>query len=487
VTGETPLLAGVGVATQRQEDPSKAKEPLALMIDAAMAAGTDSGASALLHHVERVYVPQGRWRYRDAAGAIAGAIGSPHAKTVHAKVGVLQQTLIGDACRRIADGEIAAALVVGGEGGYRLSRSAVLGVEVHDTVLEGRSDEVMRPHDELTLEVEMRSGLGTMAVGYYAIMESAFRARNGWTVESHRDALAQMYSRFSAIAAKNPEGWTGTAVEMGAIRDPSPTNRMLAFPYTKRHVSSWSVDQAAALLFCSSEKAKTLGIAPEKRIFPVASTESNHMVHLAARAAIERCPGAAIAGEAALGAAELAVADVDLIDLYSCFPVAVEIFAMELGIPLAGELTVTGGMPFAGGPYNNYLFQATARMARLLRQQPGSTGLLSCVSGLLTKQGFGVWATTPPRDGFSYVDVTTAVARASATKKVLDSYDGPGTIAGYTVLHELDPVRAIAVADVSGGARSVAYSEDTSVVTLLQAIEGCGRSISITDGRFALT
>jgi hypothetical protein len=109
------------------------------------------------------------------------------------------------------------------------------------------------------------------------------------------------------------------------------------------------------------------------------------------------------------------------------------------------------------------------------------------VSGLLTKQGVGVWATTPPRDGFSYVDVTTAVARASATKKVLDSYDGPGTIAGYTVLHELDPVRAIAVADVSGGARSVAYSEDTSVVTLLQAIEGCGRSISITDGRFALT
>jgi acetyl-CoA C-acetyltransferase len=108
------------------------------------------------------------------------------------------------------------------------------------------------------------------------------------------------------------------------------------------------------------------------------------------------------------------------------------------------------------------------------------------VSGLLTKQGFGVWATAPPPAGFSHADVTTAVAGASATKKVLDGYDGPGTIVGYTVMHELDPVRAIAVADVPGGARSVAYSEDASLVALLQATEGCGRSISITNGRFAL-
>ncbi|MCU1447959.1 MAG: hypothetical protein JWP02_129 [Acidimicrobiales bacterium] len=485
--GRTPVLVGVGVTTQREDDPSKAKEPLALMVDAARAAGTDSGSPHVLREVEVVYVPQGRWRYRDTAGAIASAIGSPSATTVHAKVGVLQQTLIGDACRRIADGEVDVALVVGGEAGYRLLRSAVLGVELDDTVVEGRSDEVMRPDDELTLDIEMRSGLGTMALGYYAIMESAFRARHGWSVESHRDTLAELYSRFSAVAAENPDGWSLAAVGIGEIRDSSPTNRMLAFPYTKSHVSSWSVDQAAGLLLCSSEKANTLGVAPEKRIFPMASTESNHMVHLAAREALDRSPGAAIAGEAALAAAELAVADVDLIDLYSCFPVAVEIFAQELGVPLMGDLTITGGMPFAGGPYNNYLLQATARMAQLLRQRPGSTGLLSCVSGLLTKQGFGVWASAPPPAAFSHLDVTSAVARASATKKVLDTYDGPGTIVGYTVMHELDPVRAIAVADLSGGARTIAYSEDASVVALLQSVEGCGRSISITDGRFALT
>ena len=113
--------------------------------------------------------------------------------------------------------------------------------------------------------------------------------------------------------------------------------------------------------------------------------------------------------------------------------------------------------------------------------------MLSCVSGLLTKQGFGVWATAPPHAGFSHVDVTAAVAHASATKEVLDAYDGFGVIAGYTVMHELNPVRAIAVADVSADARTIAYSEDPAVVALLQVVEGCGRRISISDERFTLT
>ena len=57
----TPVLVGVGLVMQREEDPQQAREPLALMIDAARAAGTDCGQRALLTDIERIAVPVRRW------------------------------------------------------------------------------------------------------------------------------------------------------------------------------------------------------------------------------------------------------------------------------------------------------------------------------------------------------------------------------------------------------------------------------------------
>ena len=80
---------------------------------------------------------------------------------------------------------------------------------------------------------------------------------------------------------------------------------MQAFPYTKLHCSTWNVDQAGALLFCSAARADELGIAPDKRVYPLASTESNHMAQISTRADLAACPGAEIAGCAALDVAGL--------------------------------------------------------------------------------------------------------------------------------------------------------------------------------------
>ena len=144
-----------------------------------------------------------------------------------------------------------------------------------------------------------------------------------------------------------------------------------------------------------------------------------------ARSELDRCRGAQLAGKAALQAFGLTIENVDLIDLYSCFPVAVEIYAAELGIPVNRDLTVTGGMPFAGGPYNNYVLQATCRMAHLLQQGNGRIGLVSSVSGVLTKQGFGLWSSKSPPEGFHFADLTDTVALTSKPRKVLESYRGP--------------------------------------------------------------
>ena len=255
---------------------------------------------------------------------------------------------------------------------------------------------------------------------------------------------------------------------------------MQAFPYTRLHCATWNVDQAAALLFCSVAKAQALGIAPSQWVYASASSESNHMVPVSARAALAECAGARLAGHAALDAAELDVSQLDLIELYSCFPIAVEAYAQELGITQPRDLTVTGGMPFAGGPFNNYVLQATCRMASLIRKGRGQTGLVSSVSGILTKQGFGVWSAQSPAKGFVFRDVSNETARLTKTTEVVQDFYGLGLVAGYTVLHDKTKApRALVLADTASGARALAWSDDQGLVQQMESQEFCGATIAM--------
>jgi acetyl-CoA C-acetyltransferase len=418
---------------------------------------------------------------------VAAALGSPGARSVSAQIGVLQQTLMGEACARIAAGEISCALVLGGEARWRHLQAQIAGVAAPEREAPGTPDEVLAPAAELVLEVEAHSGLGYMPVGYYALLESAFRASMGWGVEEHRDRLGALYQRFSEIAAGNPQAWKREVVPAAQIRDAAPKNRMLAFPYTKLHNTSWNVDQAAALLFCSAGRAQALGIPRERWVFPLASTESNHMQPVAEREVLHGCPGARIAGQQALASAGLAIADVDLLELYSCFPVAVEIYAAELGIDPARDLTVTGGMPFAGGPLNNYVLQATARMAELLRAGAGRTGLVSSVSGYLTKQGFGLWSTRVPVRPHAFVDVTDQVAAVAPARPVRAPEDAPVRILATTVMyHEDRRLCGVALAEYADGARTVVSTADEAAMERLEREPFCGAAASIAGGRLVL-
>lgn len=480
----TPVLVGVGVASQREEDFRDALEPLDLMQEAVAAAGRDCGAPAMLSGAGYIAVPRGRWRYRNPAGAIARAVGAAEATCVLATVGVLQQTLIGEACARIADGRSHTALVAGADAGYRLLRAQIAGAEAPERNQDDEPHELLAPAEELRHPAEKRAGL-RMPVGLYAIMESAYRARQGLSVAEHRDRLAGLYARFTQVASANPHAWQRRILEPATIRDAAERNPMQAFPYTRSHCSTWNVDQAGALLFCSAARAEELGIARSRWVFPVASTESNHMVAVSARADLAGCPGARIAGRAALDALGKSAADIDLVELYSCFPIAVETYAEALELPDARELTLTGGMPFAGGPYNNYVLQATCRAAELLREGRGRDALVSSVSGILTKQGFGVWSTTPGPRSFVHADLSDAVAAVMAPLDVALDYSGAATIAGYTVLHGRGEThRGVALADTPDGRRALISADDATLIKRMQEEEFVGRRVAIEANRW---
>jgi acetyl-CoA C-acetyltransferase len=482
----TPVLVGVAAVQQRFEEAGQGLEPCALMAQALQKAEAAAGAPGLLDRADRIEVPKGIWNYSDPGRLVADTVGAHSAETVLAEIGILQQTIINRACNSISEGSANIVLVTGGEAKYRSLRGQISGVEVSDTPqAEVVPDTILQPDAELWSAVESDAGLG-MPVGYYAIMDSALRFRQGLSVDEHRDQMAQMYSDFSEIAAANPDAWSREPVEAGFIRNPSDRNRMLAFPYTKLHNSQWNVDQAAGLIFCSAQVAGELGIPRDKWIFPLAAAESNAMSVVAARKHLDRCYGFHFAGRRVLELAGKSVADIELMELYSCFPQAVRVQLQEIGVPVDRPLSVTGAMTFAGGPLNNFVLQATVKMAQLLRAAPGQTGLVSCVSGMNTKQACALYSSEPSPGGWQFADVSTDVAAATELCEVVAGYEGAATIAGYTVLHQGDTAwRAVVVCDIPGGRRTVAYSDQPGVIAAMQEEEFCGRTVAISDGRFS--
>lgn len=482
----TPVLVGVGAVQQKLRDYRKALEPVALMEQALRIAAADAGSDALLARADEILVPNSLWAYRDPARILADRLGADSAATLLADFGVLQQSLIDRACQRILEGEADIMLVVGGEARYRDQCAARVGDEVG--IVE-ESDDIepditLRPEAELMSEVESSAGLG-MPVGYYAIMDSALRFKQGISLNEHRDRMAAQYARFSEIAAQNPHGWAEEALTAPFIREHSEKNRMLAFPYTKLHSSQWTVDQAAGLILCSAAVAGELGVERSQWVFPVASTESNFMSVIAARGDLGGSEGFRVAAAKAMEIAGLDFNDIRLRELYSCFPFAVRVQREEMGLQNESDDSVTGGMTFGGGPLNNFVFQATVKMAQVLRENPGETGLVTAVSGLLTKQACGLWSMQPPQSGWAFEDVTEEVRALTSLRELVADAEGEATVAGYTVLYQgMDPWRAVAVFDLADGRRTVCFSEEASIMTQMLSEECCGVTYRLSKGQF---
>jgi acetyl-CoA C-acetyltransferase len=330
-----------------------------------------------------------------------------------------------------------------------------------------------------------------MPVRAFALMDTALRHADGIDIDAHRDRVARLWANMSEVAASNPHAWYRKAVSFEEIRDAGGKNRMMSFPYTKRHNSDWNVDQAAGLIFCSFERAVALGLDETRFVYPLSATESNHVVSFAARPELHRSPGAAIAGRRALELAGTRANEVEHLEIYSCFPAPVQVFARELDLPDDRPLTVTGGMPFAGGPLNNYVLQATVRMAEVLRQDPGDKGLVTSISGFHNKQGFGLWSTTPPIDGFVFEDCTAEVAGSpdGGEIELVGDYSGAVQIATYTVVYLGDePAEGVAICDLPDGRRTIGVTHDAALLSAMVSEEFCGRAVRVAaDGDLTLS
>jgi acetyl-CoA C-acetyltransferase len=484
----TPVLVGVGVVQQREEDPSDAVEPIELMARALERAAQDAGDPSLLARASEIMLPRGFWEYGDPGRALAQRFAASTARTLVAEVGVLQTTLFGRAAAQIAAGQSDVVLVTGGEAKHRSLRATITGCEAPMQELPGEPDVVLRPAAELIHPLEMQHGIA-MPVNCYAVMENSLRYAEGQSVAEHRDAIARLWSAMSDVAERNPDAWRREKVSLADVRDAKGGNRMLAFPYTKLHNSQWNVDQAAGLIFTSIEVARAAGIPPERWVFPWSVSEANHMTNLTERKHLHRVPGFAHAGARVLEHAGRKSDEIDHMELYSCFPMAVRAQCREIGISEDRAHTVTGGMAFAGGPLNNFVLQAQARMAQVLRDEPGSLGMVNAVSGFLTKQGVSLWSTEPAPQRFDYSDVSAETEADVPLLRVVDGVEEEAEIASYTLQYEGDePARAVLLCNLAGERRTIATSHDPKIAKLGSVEELCGRGVRLTsNGAVTLT
>lgn len=487
IDSRTPVLAGVGVASQHLDEPGAGVEALELMVRAALAAGEDCGAPGILGEVQRVAVPHGSWHYSDPGRVVAERIGAPGAHTVLVQTGIPQQTLLNDAYTAIRDGRLEVALIVGGEAARRSTFARRAGVEVVETDQGAATpDELQRPTGEIVTWIEIEGGFAS-APGSFALIDSALRHAEGRTLDEHRDEIARLWVGFNAVAGQFPHAAFPEPRDAAFLREPSTANRPIAFPYNKWHCAQMNVDQAAAILVCSTDAAARIGVDPDRVVFPLVGLESSSCVPVSQRADLHRWSAMEVLGRAAEAHLGYALAEIELVEVYSCFPAAVRVQQRALRLPVDGVPTNTGGESFAGGPWNNFVLQGTAATVERLRAEPDARALVTTVSGLLNKPGVAVYASQPGPEPLLVADLADEADRATARLEAVAGYRGPARIAAYTVGYEQsEPASWTIVADTPDGQRCVATAHDAGLAHSATGEEMIGRTVRVDRTTFTV-
>ncbi|MCW3014973.1 MAG: putative enoyl-CoA hydratase [Solirubrobacterales bacterium] len=468
----TPVLVGAGQISHKAPDGPVPSTPELLELAARAAlrdvgeAGPELAARAGIVAVVDLF----SWTVPDPAAALARSLGiTPNETVLSARGGNGPIGLLGALSTDIQEGRVDVTLIAGGEAMTPFMKAVKSGEGTGwPTQPEGTTpSRIVGVDREPGHPAELAAGL-IAPVFWYPMFEQAVRRSEGRTQAEHQEHLGALWARFAAVAANNPYAWSRDAPDAAAIAHPSPSNRQVSAPYTKLMNANIQVDQAAALVLCSVQAARDAGI-PEDRWVYVTSTAGAHDHWFGGeRADLGRSPAIAAVGTAALGHAGLGIDDVDHLDLYSCFPVAVQVAARELGVDLTDETrapTVTGGLTFAGGPANAYVVHSLATLVTRLRGRSGEHALATAVGWYLTKHGAAILSSDPPSAPFAALDVQNKVDMLPS-RSLTTAAIHAAPVETYTAIYDHTGEATMAIVSVldKAGDRGLAKSHDPAVI-----------------------
>ena len=515
----TPVVVGVGQVSNLPHSEGEGSladrpEPIGLMVEAVEAAiedcdgvcpgGAAPAGRALTGRAESLRVANPlSWHYVNPGDLVAEALGiEPAQVMVTTTGGNNPQRMVNATALAIGRGELDVAVLVGADCVYTQAAARrhpdrpVLPwtVQPADTgpALPFGTDR------RGSTDAEEERGLD-LPIHAFPLFENALRAESGRSLEGHRLHIGTLWSRFSEVAAGNPHAWLRDARTADEVATASEANRMIDYPYTKLLTANMQVDQGAAVILCSASAAEAAGVPRDRWIFPLAGADTEDHWFLSHRADFHSSPAIRLGGSSALSLAGVTIDQVAHLDLYSCFPSAVQIAAAELGLPdddPTRPLTVTGGLTFGGGPGNNYGTHALAAMAGTLRADPGSLGLATGLGWYMSSHSIGIFGTGPglapgagadaarlpdgtvveSAGGFSWADPQAAVGCLPQCSPDADA-QGEVTVETYSVAYgrEGSPERAVVACRTPEGRRAWANVTDPDHLAVLVTEEGCGR------------
>jgi acetyl-CoA C-acetyltransferase len=305
----------------------------------------------------------------------------------------------------------------------------------------------------------------------YPLIENAIRAASDETPAEHLRAIAGLWSRFSAVAADHPEAWSRKAYTSAFLGTASPENRQVTFPYTKLLNSNIQVDQGAAVILASAATAEALGVARDRWVFIHAGAHATDEWFLSERHALDRSPAIRACGEALFTHAAITAERLGPVDLYSCFPAAVQLAANALGLPLddpGRPLTCTGGLTFFGGPGNNYATHGIIAVARQLRDAPpGAVGLSTALGWYASKHALGLYGNAAPVNPYTSLAPTPDAPPKRAVAAPADDLDA--TAETCTLIYDRDgaPSYGILFALTDAGERALGKTDDPAVMAAM--------------------
>ena len=496
IDDRTPVLVGVGQAAERPTDADyQGLSPVKLAVLAARNAIADSVATGdLVGAIDVIAAIRQFEISHPAAKAPFGAsnnfprsvglgIGAkPRRAILEITGGQGPQRLVGEFCTAISQGEAEMVLLTGSEAMSTVLHLAAKGqtpdwAETVEGDLEDRGyglDGMFTP----TLGRHRIRG----AIPAYALFENARRARLGLSRQAYAQTMGELFEPFTHVAAANPYSAAPTSRTAAELTTVSERNRIVADPFTRMLVARDQVNQAAAVLITSVGKARALGIPESKWVFLHGQGDGNELT-IMERPDLSASPQSIAAGKLALELAGKTVADMAVMDHYSCFPIAVFNICDGLGISPDDPrgLTLTGGLPYFGGAGNNYSMHGIAEVVAAVRKRPGSFGYVGANGGMLSKYSAGIYS-TQPADWSQPEARRGKVADAKVPGLEVDAAAGDAHIETYTIIPHRDGDLVVAIGRLeSTGARFAANQDEGDQATLeaTRTTDPMGRKIKV--------
>ncbi len=475
---KTPILVGCGQLTQREDDPDAALSPMDLTEAAARRAAGDTGAGdAVLAALDTVLAIRSfsdtSWRFASPFGQSTNM-----PKTLAARVGAtgatrliytypggnMVQWAINRLFEMITRGEVGAALIAGGEALSTQKAAQRAGLELDWNEDPGGTPEMWGVETRGWNDVEDRHRMAG-AIFAYPMFENALRHHAGRSVAEQSAVIGDLFAGFAAVAAQNPLADRRNGFTAEQIAANGPDNPYIGFPYTKLMNANAFIDQSAALILTSVAKAKSLGIPREKWVYLHGCADTHDHWYISDRKDFHSSPAMRVAGEEALAMAETSLDQIGAFDIYSCFPSAVQLACQELGLATDDPrgLTITGGLPYFGGPGNNYVTHSIAEMMNRARAEPGLKGLVTSCGNYVTKEAVGIYSTDAPDKPFAPKDpgLYQAALNADKGRTSVAAARGAAEIETYTVMHDrAGPSFAIVMGLLDDGSRFIANTPD---------------------------